>query len=202
MIEENNNALENLARQNPKIACCIAILLLENKLFFPNQRRKYRTGMSELLGYQLLEYVISLGRRELYRYIKDFIGKSQPTHSRKHVILAMDKTSDGIRYSKNDKYVSRQYTGSYGVIYTHGWFFCYAILGKSNHPQTVILGATPYIKDESESEWKEGFKLVEPVVKELFSLGIDKKHFTVVGDNKYMTTEANVLRSYSLIILK
>jgi hypothetical protein len=167
----------------------LAITMLNDNLGSPSKRKKYRGQIFKFLGCELLQTIIQYSQAEFMEYMKKAATMSQPTQSRYHCALIADRTSDGKRYSKHDVTVCKQYTGSYGVIKTHGWYFLIATCGIDN-PRIFFLGVGLHHPQDSGAEWEEGLGLLEPVLAMLKAAGIPETLYTFVADNKYMCTEA------------
>lgn len=189
MLDINKNCLGLDPKSQKSLCLNLALRFLSNQIDSPKKRRKYRNGIHTLIGLDLLSSVCEAGQEELVQFLSELTKKSQSTQSRNHVALIPDKTCDGPRHSKFDSTVCSQFSGSYGVITTHGLFILIAAIGVEN-PKILFLGASLYDKSSSEPEWKEGLNLLDPVITRLNEADIPKHLLTVVADHAYMNKNA------------
>lgn len=162
---------------------------------YPNtkKRKAYCNNVALTMASHVFGLLMNISKKRLITHLKTIENHKQANQSKKCVTIIFDKTSDGERHGKKQTHAYRQYTGSYGIIKTHGWFFLAAYIGNDVGGEIIYLGASLYIKGTSEPEWKEGNKLLEVVGKWLDDAGIPRDYVTVVGDNTYMCDDSQKL---------
>lgn len=152
--------------------------------------KKYYSLLNLIPAGLLLSQLVEIGKVRLVEHLKKVSIQSQSNRSKQGVVITFDKTCDGPRYGNKQTRAHKQYTGSYGVICTHGWFFLVGIIGSNKNSEIIFLGASLYEKGFSEAEWKEGQKLLEEIGVALNEAGISRDMVTVVGDHAYMSEDS------------
>ena len=138
----------------------------------------------------LFKRLTAISQSKLIEHLKKLKNQCQSNQSKRSVAIVLDKSCDGPRYGKKQQNATRQYTGSYGIIKTHGWIFLVAIVGDGDKREILFLDSCLYEKSKSESEWREGYKMLEKLGKVLDEEGIPRDCVTVIGDNAYMNEES------------
>lgn len=162
--------------------------LLSNK-----EWKRYYSYLFLLNAGTLFKQLITNNQSRLIEHLKKLKNQCQSNQSKRSIVLVLDKTSDGPRYGKKQRFATEQYTGSYGIIKTHGWIFLVAIMGDCDRRDILFLDACLYEKGKSESEWREGYKMLQKFGKVLDEEGISRDFVTVIGDNAYMNEESQEL---------
>ena len=164
-----------------RLLCGLFDLYYNSKLYYETIRK--------IKAKDFYQYLEREGVKRLIEHAKHIQSKSQSTQSRGQISLIGDKTSDGPRFGKKQKRASMQYTGSYGIVKTHGWFFLIAKLGTETYSENVIIKAKLYEKGQSVCESKEIYNMLEELGETLDQEGISRDIMVFEGDNSYMNDE-------------
>lgn len=148
-------------------------------------QKNYSKMILKTVGLYLLNEVIEINRKRLLNILQSISNQSQTTNSRNEITFVPDKTSDGPRHGKGQRSATRQYTGSHGVIRTHGWLFLIAVVGNGKQPECLIVGAHFYKKKKEKPEWKIAWNLIKNLERYLFQKGFSMKKNAVAFDAGY-----------------